>query len=59
MNGWPDLQAHKDGRTIFIECKSETGKVRPLQTFRHEQLKNAGFEVFIINNLKQLCTMNI
>ena len=32
-NGWPDLQAHRDGITIFIEVKSETGKVSELQKY--------------------------
>jgi Holliday junction resolvase len=45
LNGWPDLQAHKDGTTIFIECKQPGKKATPLQLFRHEQLRKKGFEV--------------
>lgn len=53
-NGWPDLQAHKDGITIFVEVKSEKGKVSQLQQYRHKQLTDAGFKVLVIYSLKQI-----
>jgi Holliday junction resolvase len=53
-NGWPDLQAHKDGVTIFVEVKSEKGKVSQLQQYRHKQLSDAGFKVLVIYSLKQI-----
>ena len=53
-NGWPDLQAHKAGITLFIEVKSEKGIVSELQKYRHRQLRNQGFFVFIVNNLINL-----
>lgn len=49
-NGWPDLQAHKNGRTIFIEVKAQGGKARPLQHYRHAELRAHGFEVYITND---------
>ena len=53
-NGWPDLQIHKLGVTIFIEVKSENGIVSELQKYRHKQLTEAGFFVFITKSLKEL-----
>lgn len=53
-NGWPDLQAHKNGITIFIEVKSENGIVSDLQKYRHKQLTDAGFKVLVINSIKQI-----
>jgi len=53
-NGWPDLQIHKLGVTIFIEVKSEKGIVSELQKYRHKQLTEAGFFVFITKSLKDL-----
>ena len=53
-NGWPDLQIHKLGVTIFIEVKSENGIVSELQRYRHTQLTEAGFFVFITKSLKEL-----
>jgi len=53
-NGWPDLQAHKNGVTIFIEVKSENGKVSELQKYRHKQLTDAGFKVLIIYTLNEI-----
>ena len=53
-NGWPDLQIHKLGVTIFIEVKSEKGIVSELQRYRHKQLTEQGFFVFITKSLKEL-----
>lgn len=53
-NGWPDLQAHKDGMTIFIEVKTPIGKVSELQKYRHQQLKDKGFYTIIATSLKSL-----
>jgi Holliday junction resolvase len=46
-NGIPDLLCLKDGKGFFIEVKSENGKVKPLQHFRHEELLKYGFETLI------------
>lgn len=45
LNGWTDLQAHKNSITIFIECKQVGKKPTELQLYRHEQLRKHGFEV--------------
>ena len=50
LNGWPDLQCHKDGITLFIEVKADGGILSPLQHHRHSQLRAAGFTVLIINH---------
>lgn len=51
LNGWPDLQCHKSGITIFIETKATNGKLSPLQIYRHQQLRAAGFQVLVINSV--------
>lgn len=50
-NGWPDLQCHKNNKTIFIECKAEGETVKPgsLQDYRHQQLRKHKFTVLVIN----------
>lgn len=53
-NGWPDLQIHADGITIFIEVKSENGKVSELQKYRHKQLQEKGFHIIITSSLNNL-----
>ena len=53
-NGWPDLQLHAFGVTIFIEVKSENGKLSELQKYRHKQLKDKGFFVITSSSLKHL-----
>lgn len=50
-NGWPDLQAHKNRLTIFIEVKTPKGKVSELQQYRHKQLQAQGFLVITTTSL--------
>lgn len=38
-NQLPDLVAFKKKYTMWIECKSETGKATKLQLYRHRQIK--------------------
>jgi len=52
-NGWPDLQAHSGGHTVFIEVKSEKGRVSELQKYRHQQLAKQGFHIIITHNLNE------
>lgn len=49
-NGWPDLQCHKKGITIFIETKATGKTVSPLQGYRHKQLRAKGFTVLTKDN---------
>jgi Holliday junction resolvase-like predicted endonuclease len=53
-NGWPDLQIHAFGVTIFIEVKSENGKLSELQKYRHKQLQDKGFFVITTSSLNHL-----
>ena len=49
-NGWPDLQAIKNGITIYIECKRQGEIPAKLQIFRHEQIEKAGATVLVIDS---------
>ena len=52
INGWPDLNLFKDGKTIFVEFKSLIGKQSELQKYQQKQLEAQGFKYYLINNLK-------
>ena len=42
--GYPDLQlTHPDRPTVYIEVKSDVGRLSEIQKYRHEQLKKEGF----------------
>lgn len=43
--GIPDLIALKNGSVKFIEVKRPGQKPRPLQLYRHQQLRELGFDV--------------
>jgi Holliday junction resolvase len=48
--GWPDVEAYRQRRIIFIEVKSKGKKAAPLQEYRHKQLRDQGFEVYVIDS---------
>jgi hypothetical protein len=52
VNGWPDLNLFKDGKTIFVEFKSLIGKQSELQKYQQKQLEAQGFKYYLINNLQ-------
>lgn len=46
--GYPDLQlTHPDRPTVYIEVKSDIGRLSEIQKYRHEQLKKEGFTVLV------------
>jgi len=49
-NGWPDLQAIKEGTTVYIEVKDIGRKPDPLQLHRHKELRDAGATVFVTDD---------
>jgi len=50
-NGIPDLLCLKSGETpLFIEVKTETGKLSKLQEYRIDEIKKAGFDAEILRN---------
>ncbi len=57
MNGWPDLEAHRKGKTIFIEVKTTSTKTNPLQDFRHAQIRKDGFFIFVIHSIADLALL--
>jgi Holliday junction resolvase len=53
-NGIPDLMCLKDGKTVFVEVKQPGKKPTTLQQFRHDQLTQNGFQVFILSSEKDI-----
>lgn len=54
LNGWPDTQIFRKGRTLFIEWKRPGEEPRQLQLYRHRKLREQGFEVLIVHYLEEL-----
>ena len=52
VNGFPDTTLFKEGKTLFIEFKSVTGKQSELQKYVQKQLQNQGFEYHVVKNLE-------
>lgn len=50
LKGVPDLIAHKDGRTVYIEVKRPGQKPRILQEFRMKELENYGIKTFFVDS---------
>lgn len=55
FNGMPDrLLLFYRGRVAFCEVKAPGEKPRPLQVHRMEQLREMGFKVFVVDDVKQI-----
>lgn len=50
-NGIPDLLCLKNGEhPLFIEVKTETGRLSKLQEYRIDEIKKAGFDAEVLRN---------
>ena len=55
MDGMPDrLVLLPQGHMSFVEVKAPGKKPRPLQIHRHEELRNLGFQVFVLDRFEQI-----
>ena len=53
-NGMPDRIVLMPGGHIgFVELKAPGEKPRPLQLYRHQQLRDLGFQVFVMDDFDQ------
>lgn len=59
IRGYPDLEAFRDGRAIFIEVKRPGKKPTPLQKYRMNQLRKAGFSVYVMDSPDELKKHNL
>ena len=51
-NGFPDVMAFRNGKTIFVEVKAEGKKPSELQKYRIKQLTDAGFSAFVSDSFE-------
>lgn len=49
-NGYPDLMCLKDGKSVFIEVKEKNDKLKELQKYRIDELRELGFEAFCLQD---------
>ena len=54
MPGAPDLVAIKRGRVVFLEVKTEKGKVSEKQSEVHELLRLHGMEVRVVRSVDDI-----
>ena len=53
--GMPDIQGYmNDGRALFVECKSATGRLRPEQVAFLERAERAGCVVVVARSIDDL-----
>ncbi len=52
QNGYPDLLAMKQGKTLWIECKEYNDNLKPLQKMRIDELRKNGFRAYCIQKGK-------
>lgn len=49
-NGYPDLMCLKDGKAVFIEVKEKNDRLKELQKYRIDELRELGFEAFCLKD---------
>ena len=55
MDGMPDrLVLLPHGRFCFVEVKAPGEKPRPLQAYRHRQLRRLGCKVYVLDGFEQI-----
>lgn len=59
LKGVPDLIAHKEGRTVYIEVKRPGQKPRPLQEFRMKELEKYGIKTLVFYSVDDAKTFLI
>ena len=53
--GWPDrIVIFPDGKIGFVEVKAPDEVPRKLQLYRHEQLRQLGFPVYVLDRPEQI-----
>lgn len=52
ITGFPDATFFKDGKTFFVEFKTEIGKQSKLQEHVEKKLVNSNFKYFLVRDLK-------
>ena len=55
-SGYPDIFAFRNGKTLFIEVKSEKGVLSELQKHRINKLRQQGFDVLVSNSFESFKT---
>mgnify|MGYP001377038232 CR=1 FL=1 len=53
LDGFPDILALKNRVAVFIEVKDKGRKARPLQLWRHQELKAEKFDCYVIDNWEE------
>lgn len=53
--GWPDrIVILPDGKFGFVEVKAPGEKPRPIQVHRHNQLRQLGYKVYVLDSPEQI-----
>lgn len=52
QRGVPDRIFLKEGRVVFIEFKAYGKRPTKQQLYNHDQIRAAGFEVYVIDNIE-------
>jgi hypothetical protein len=59
QNGWPDLEAIKDKKTVRIEMKAPGETLDPLQKYIHAKIKAKGGEVYMVDSWEAYLALNL
>ncbi len=52
--GYPDRTAHFGEKGYLVELKTDTGRLSPIQKYRHRELAKIGIPVYTIWTIEQV-----
>lgn len=58
LKGVPDIIAHKNGKTVYIEVKKPGLKPTNLQVYRMQELEKYGIKTLTATNVEE-CILNL
>ena len=53
IRGLPDICGNVGGKALYLEVKTENGKMSPSQSVIHTRIEKAGGRVFVVRHLSE------
>jgi hypothetical protein len=53
MKGLPDTMYIGHGKVVFIEYKTKTGRLSPMQIRMHDKFRDKGIEVYVCRSVEE------
>jgi len=52
--GVPDRIVMLKGKIIYVETKTLTGRISPMQKYQHQRIRDQGFDVYVLRSFAEI-----